>query len=374
METANIQRTTSHFSSQETEHCENTLLPTAVVIIRHRGDTFRARAFLDQGSEKSFISKGLQQRLMLPTEIRKFEIRGLGGQVVANSNSLCALSLFYELHDKVVDIKTIVVPKITRLLPSFSIPKPANFADLNGLQLADPNFFSPGHVDLLLGSNVIPHLLLEGVRSIWGSLVAQSTIVGWVISGPVSVCTVSSYSIQTTEVSNDMLSRQLKQFWDQEELTSETCSTADDQYCEDLFIRTTFRNSEGRYVVRLPFKEDFHNRSPLGSSRQMALGQYIRMEKSTSKNPEIALEYNNVLREYLTLKHMSDTSPREISSNGSFHSFYLPHHAVIKPERRSTKVRVVFNASKRTESGRSLNDVLHVGPTLQLDLTTIILR
>ncbi|XP_075161709.1 uncharacterized protein LOC142234459 [Haematobia irritans] len=319
---------------------------------RHRGDTFKARAFLDQGSEKSFISKGLQQKLMLPTETRKFEIRGLGGQVVANSNSLCALSLFSESHDKVIDIKTIVVPRITRLLPGFSIPKPTNFADLNGLELADPNIFSPGHVDLLLGSNVIPHLLLEGVKSICGSLVAQSTIFGWVISGPISVCTVSSFSIQTTEVSNDMLSRQLKQFWDQEELTSEVCSTAEDQYCEDLFTRTTYRNSE----------------------LQMALGQYVRMEKSTSKNPEIALEYNNVLKEYLTLRHMSDTSPREISSNGSFYSFYLPHHAVIKPERRSTKVRVVFNASKRTDSGRSLNDVLHVGPTLQLDLTTIILR
>ena len=54
-------------------------------------------------------------------------------------------------------------------------------------------------------------------------------------------------------------------------------------------------------------------------------------------------------------------------------SFFLPHHAVVKPESKSTKVRVVFNASKKTGSGFSLNDVLHQGPTLQTDLIQIVL-
>ncbi|XP_075163827.1 uncharacterized protein LOC142236490 [Haematobia irritans] len=371
---ANIHQTSSHFSSHKTVDCEHTLLPTAVVTIRHRGDTFKARAFLDQGSEKSFISKGLQQRLMLPTETRKFEIRGLGGQIVANSNSVCSISLFSELNDKVVDIKTIVVPKITRLLPSFFVPRPNSASDLNQLDLADPNFDSPGHVDLLLGSNVIPHLLLEGVRNVCGSLIAQATIFGWVISGPVADSSVSSFSIQATEISNDMLGQQLRQFWEQEEIPKEVLSTPDEEYCENLFRETTVRNSDGRYVVRLPFRKDYQIHSPLGHSRSQALCQYIRMEKSNLKNPEISQAYNHVLQEYLDLKHMSETTSQEISLNSSFHSYYLPHHAVIKPERRSTKVRVVFNASKRTSSGTSLNDILHVGPTLQLDLTTIILR
>lgn len=65
--------------------------------------------------------------------------------------------------------------------------------------------------------------------------------------------------------------------------------------------------------------------------------------------------------------------PTDSFENG-YQSFYLPHHSVLKPESRSTKVRVVFNASKKTTSGLSLNDILHVGPTLQLDLMTLILK
>ena len=37
-------------------------------------------------------------------------------------------------------------------------------------------------------------------------------------------------------------------------------------------------------------------------------------------------------------------------------------------------IRVVFNASQKATSGKSLNDFLHVGPKLQTDLPTIITR
>lgn len=55
-------------------------------------------------------------------------------------------------------------------------------------------------------------------------------------------------------------------------------------------------------------------------------------------------------------------------------SYYLPHHAVIKPDRITTKLRVVFNASCPTLNRKSLNDVLHIGPSLQKDLVTLIMK
>ena len=71
---------------------------------------------------------------------------------------------------------------------------------------------------------------------------------------------------------------------------------------------------------------------------------------------------------------MEPTHSREIIRDGKYFSFYLPHHAVIKPGSKTTKVRVVFNASKTSHSGLSLNDVLHTGPVLQNDLMLIILK
>ncbi|XP_067647979.1 uncharacterized protein, partial [Eurosta solidaginis] len=53
--------------------------------------------------------------------------------------------------------------------------------------------------------------------------------------------------------------------------------------------------------------------------------------------------YNYVLQEYLDLDHMESADPCEITSNGKVFSFYLPHHAVVKPDKVTTKVRVKSN-------------------------------
>ncbi|XP_054084877.1 uncharacterized protein LOC105220418 isoform X2 [Zeugodacus cucurbitae] len=54
---------------------------------------------------------------------------------------------------------------------------------------------------------------------------------------------------------------------------------------------------------------------------------------------------------------MEEVGPCEKIINGKYNSFYLPHHAVVKPDKKTTKVRVVFNASRVTSSGNSLNDI-----------------
>ncbi|KAL0829581.1 hypothetical protein ABMA28_003092 [Loxostege sticticalis] len=53
---------------------------------------------------------------------------------------------------------------------------------------------------------------------------------------------------------------------------------------------------------------------------------------------------------------------------------YLPHHAIVKLDRQTTKVRVVFDASAKGFNGVSLNDQLLVGPPLQEELRDIIMR
>ncbi|XP_070851506.1 uncharacterized protein [Drosophila suzukii] len=52
----------------------------------------------------------------------------------------------------------------------------------------------------------------------------------------------------------------------------------------------------------------------------------------------------------------------------------VPHHAVIKDDSLTTKMRVVYDASCKTSNGRSLNDILCTGPALQNDLGGVILN
>ena len=54
--------------------------------------------------------------------------------------------------------------------------------------------------------------------------------------------------------------------------------------------------------------------------------------------------------------------------------YYLPHHPVFRESSTTTKTRVVFDGSAKSSNGLSLNDILQVGPTVQPDLYSTVLR
>ncbi|GFX83479.1 integrase catalytic domain-containing protein [Trichonephila clavipes] len=65
---------------------------------------------------------------------------------------------------------------------------------------------------------------------------------------------------------------------------------------------------------------------------------------------------------------------REIKVDGSGVSFYMPHHGVYRPEKSTTKLRTVFNASSPSTSGKSLNSIQFNGGLVQEDLFSIMAR
>ncbi|XP_073811694.1 uncharacterized protein [Musca autumnalis] len=202
------------------------------------------------------------------------------------------------------------------------------------------------------------------------SLMGQETIFGWVLTGPIPLSSPSSTVVSNfCEISLD---KEIRRFWEVENGTRKKFTSNSDKSCEELFVSTTTRNEDGRYVVRLPFKEGFPDKIFLGQSRPSAVSQFLRNESRLLRNPNFKLEYDQVLDEYIQLKHMVPIQTP--SSNSNPGHYYMPHHSVVKPDRTTTKVRVVFNASAASSNGQSLNDILHTGPVLQNDLTTLILK
>ena len=60
-------------------------------------------------------------------------------------------------------------------------------------------------------------------------------------------------------------------------------------------------------------------------------------------------------------------------SNPNIH--YLPHHAVVREDKSTTKVRIVFDGSARLNNdGLSINDCLECGPNLVPFLFDILIR
>ncbi|XP_075151112.1 uncharacterized protein LOC142225221 [Haematobia irritans] len=347
-----------------------TILPTALIDLEHLGSKLTIRAFIDQGSQESFISSRIVNKYSIPTKKAFTTISGLGGTVLENSSKFCDLILESRKSDFKLSTTAIVITNMNHFMPS-TPSRISDWSDLKKIDLADPQFYKPAQIDMLLGSDVLPFILKSGFqRNISGSLLAQETEFGWIVSGPIR--SVTSFASFVT--SYDTVNDEVRKFWELEEVPLSKNFSENEIWCEEYYKDTTIRQSDGKYSVRLPFRNDLPSNITLGSTRRAAMGQYLNLERNLKKTPDLAEEYHNVLSEYLQLNHMEATTSSEICRNSKYFSFYLPHHAVVKPERTSTKVRVVFNASKRSSTGISLNDILHTGPILQNDLMNVVLR
>jgi len=215
--------------------------------------------------------------------------------------------------------------------------------------------------------------MMDGTRqNICGSLLGQETIFGWVLTGPISKGKpkrVASFTTQVHQTGDpDSLDTLLSKFWEVEDLPVKMVKESD-SYCERNFLQTTTKDASGRYVVTLPFRDPENTGSDLGYSRSIALAQFLRNENRLKRDFPLKEQYDSVIQEYLDLGHMKEVPPTHNSP-----SYHLPHHAVVKPESTTTKLRVVFNASSPSANGTSLNDILHAGPVLQSDLTIQVLK
>ena len=70
------------------------------------------------------------------------------------------------------------------------------------------------------------------------------------------------------------------------------------------------------------------------------------------------------------LAHMKEVPVNQVPAR----YYFIPHHCVLKPENTTTKIRVLFNASAKSSSGKSLIDILYAGPVVQNDFFSILLR
>lgn len=364
-------------STQTIQSCaatssRNILLGTAMVHILHKSDIFQARALFDSGSEASFVSEHLFNLLQLNSNKISAEIAGLNGTVSARSQKICDLCISSPINSEIM-IKTsaIVLPQLTSSLPTFS----ANmnmFSNLPNIHLADPGFYKTSYIDILIGADLIPQVMLEGIiRQVCGSLIAQETIFGWILTGPIQSKPISSFRTKVSYFSEMTLDKQISKFFEVEDISRQKYMSTADQFCEKHFTETTDRDPSGRYIVSLPFKEKFQKSIQLGHSKKIATAQYLKNENRLMRDPKLKCQYDSVLKEYLLLGHMKKVAynPDENSN-----TYYLPHHAVVRPHSTTTKVRVVFNASNPSSNGVSLNDVLHCGPPLQIDLIILLLQ
>ncbi|RLU19024.1 hypothetical protein DMN91_009382 [Ooceraea biroi] len=376
------QRPPSAFSSAATAllHCATsaneasrpiTLLATALVNLEAAsGQVVKARALLDQGSELSFIGESLAQSLRLPRRNATVSVLGIGSQRAGSTRGAVVFTLYSRTDPSFkCPVTAYILPRLTRLIPVSPV-NTTSWSHLHGIDLADPDYATPGRVDIILGADTYGIFVRDSVRR--GSPdvpVAQSTSLGWIVSGPApdSRAIISSSFSSVTAAVDHELHELLARFWHQEEIkpSIESRRTPAEEECEAHFASTHSRTPCGRYVVRLPFHS---SPNTLGDSRAAAVRMLQKVQRRIASDATFGKLYADFLREYESLGHMVRAPPATKSAA------YLPHHGVLRESSTTTKLRVVFNGSLPTTTGKSLNDCLHIGPKLQRDLSDVLMR
>ena len=78
-----------------------------------------------------------------------------------------------------------MVKKVSSTLPLQGVAAVKQLPHIQQLKLADPTFYQSGEIDILLGGDVLPQVMLPDMKTgAANSPVAWNTIFGWVIFGP----------------------------------------------------------------------------------------------------------------------------------------------------------------------------------------------
>ena len=351
------------------------LLQTAVTEAFNPEDpskTTRVRVVLDTGSQHTYVTDTVRRELGLTTGGERNLSIVTFGSSEAKRRVCKYMTIALQCKDGSSRQLTVFsVPMICQpLAPSSMSEHLHRFPHLTGLELADDlSSDSPHEVGLLIGSDHYWEFLTGRIHRGEEGPVAVETRLGWVLSGPILNPSPSmglmtySLRIDTMIPESQTLDDTLQSFWELESFgVPTTDKTAYDEFCEKI----TFR--DGRYEVCLPWKNPrpiLHNNFELCVKRLRGLLTRLRGDH------EILKEYDAVIRAQIErgiVEPVNSTAEAHVSS-----VHYLPHHPVIRRDKETTKLRVVYDAPAKC-TGPSLNECLHAGPKFDQRIFDILVR
>ena len=211
---------------------------------------------------------------------------------------------------------------------------------------------------------------LKDVKGRPGEPIARLTPLGWTCIGNPDGKTERIHANFTFFLKDsDKLSSLVHQFWDIEEPTDlKTYIMNPDEKLAVDTVPNSLTFDDGNYTVGMPWKSD---KRLLPDNYSMALHRRLQnTEKKLQKSPELSQAYLKVLKTYQEAGYIHKVPQEEKKPD---QVWYLPHFPVLRPDKSTTKTRIVFDASAKFK-GVSLNDIVFQGPKLQNDLFAVLLR
>ena len=332
----------------------------------HGQNNVKANIIFDGGSQKKYLSQRLVERLNLKSVGKQDMMINAFG---ATQSKLISVDEYnFRLQGKHGDghyLKGFSVPVICAPINNYHI-------DLEKVTVQGVNLrnFIPedeeieGEIDILIGADFYWSLVSDEVIRLERNLVLIRSKLGYMLSGPmkveashvncVHVMKVSSTVNEQIAGHDEQLDKQVETFWDLEAVRI----LNDEKSVYELSAeKIEFINE--RYQVDLPVKEEH----PLLKDNFSCCVKRLRVLKNNlMKTPALSESYDKIIKKQIQEGIVESVDNSKGSPDiGSI--TYVPHRPVVKEDKSTTKVRIVYDCSAKAGEW-SLNECLFKGSCL----------
>ena len=332
-------------------------------------DAIQTYAFLDSGSNTSFCTETLLQKLNIKGKKTNLSLTTLQGENEPIKCSMISL-LVSDLHQE----NSFEIPMVYSR-PSLPVSRETlatqedvnRWPHLKGVTIPQIE----AEIGLLIGSDVPQLLQPQEIRkSENGGPFATKTVLGWVLNGPLGRDTPKSPTVNFSIQASKSLEEQFRDYCNQEfndsNLNSKASMSLNDRRALDI-MEETLQLKNGHYEIALPWKTYPPN---LVNNRSVAERRLSLLKKRLKREPLVHEKYRDFMDDLLKKDYARKVNCQDIGPLGTH--WYLPHHPVFHPK-KPDKVRVVFDCSAK-HLGTSLNDQLLQGPDLTNSLVGVLSR
>uniref|UniRef100_A0A1I7VP88 DUF1758 domain-containing protein n=1 Tax=Loa loa TaxID=7209 RepID=A0A1I7VP88_LOALO len=293
----------------------------------------KALALFNISSQLSFISQKLSQQLKLTEsdkQIMKITPFGMRNPTLCPTAS--TQMNVQRMENDVIRLHVNVVEHLTNELKVVDTPREIQFQELTN------HWKKP---DILIGADhFFKFIKLQNVQEL-SSGQYVGAVKGWPHDCRKWRCKLESIGIQESPNDND----------DEETLKH---------------FQRTLTKLDGRYHVCWPWRDCKQN---LSDNYGLCMGRLKNILKKLQLKSLLQV-YHNTIIEQLQAGMIEEVPHND--EVGVIH--YLPHHEVWDPNKNTTKLRIVYDASAHKKGYKSLNEVLHRGPVMLPDLVGVLLR
>lgn len=231
------------------------------------------------------LAEEAMRKVKIARQSSPLDLRGLNSGAVSTKGQV-VLDVWHRTEErKIATTMFVILDVLNWVMPHETFSHFA-FDHISTANLADPHYHRSGPICGIIGVSFLAEQTKFGIERNAIGLTAQSTSMGWTISGgsdpEEEAITTDALSLITIKD----LHAQIHKLWEIEETPERTLLSADEQACEALYQSTLVREPN-RYAVSLLLRPD----ERLGESREMAGKRFAALENRFKKSPELKETY-----------------------------------------------------------------------------------